>query len=138
VTWKDRMRVSVSNAEIELLKELQRRDLTRHLETQKPFEFIWQVEGVHGTTIDFYWNHPFNYAVFLDGPVHMKYLHERRDLLIDRALMRRGITVDRFSYKPPITKKRLKEIADQIEETLRSMGYFGNGPLQQRRHILLT
>jgi len=123
VTWKDRMRVSVSSAEIEILKELQRRGLTRLLETQKPFDFIWQVEGVHGTIIDFHWSHPFNYAVFLDGPVHLKYSHERRDELIDRALEHRGIKVDRFEYKPPITKKRLREIVDQIEETLRGMGY---------------
>ena len=120
------MKVSVSRAEEKILIELQRRGLTRLLETQKPFEFIWQVEGVHGTIIDFYWNPPINYAVFLDGPVHLKYSHERRDELIDKALERRGIKVDRFRYKPPITKKRLREIVDQIEETLRSMGYFSH------------
>jgi len=121
--WRHRLKTPVSRAEEKILIELQRRGLTRLLETQKPFEFIWQVEGVHGTIIDFYWNPPINYAVFLDGPVHLKYAHERRDELIDRALEKRGIQVDRFEYKPPITKKRLMEICDHIEATLKKLGY---------------
>ena len=127
MTWKDRMRVSVSGAEILILEELQRRGLTRYLETQKPFSFIFQVEGVQGTLIDFFWNHPFNYAVFLDGEkVHSGRIREERDELIVKALERRGIHVDRFRYKTPISKRRIKEIADQIEETLRGMGYFSH------------
>ena len=127
MTWKDRMRVSVSGAEIEILKELQRRGLTRLLETQKPFDFIWQIEGVHGCICDFFYNHPFNYAIFIDGErVHSGRIREERDELIVKALERRGIHVDRFRYKTPISKRRIKEIADKIEETLRGMGYFSH------------
>jgi len=123
MSFRDWMKVSVSNAEIQLFVELQRRGLTRHLETQKGFSFIREVDGVLGTIIDFFWNHPYNYAVYLDGPHHKKYAHERRDDLITEALERRGIRVDRFDYTPPLRKRRLKEIADQIEETLKSLGY---------------
>ena len=121
------MKVGISNAEIQLFIELQRRGLTRYLETQKGFRFIEEVNGVLGTIIDFFWNQPYNYAVYLDGPHHKKYAHERKDDLITEALKKRGIKVDRFEYDPPLRKRRLKEIADQIEETLISLGYKKGG-----------
>jgi len=133
MSWRDQMRVSVSKAEIELFKELQRRGLTRGMTTQVPFEFIWQVEGVHGTILDYYWHPPFNYAVFLDGePVHMKLRRTIKDEKITEALMKRGVHVDRFRYKPPLSKRRLKEIADRIEETLEKLGYFTVFPMLPR------
>lgn len=77
------------------------------------------MDGVEGTRIDYYWNPPYNYAVFLDGePIHGKDRQSERDELITKALEKRGIRVDRFSYRPPLTKRRKIEIVDQIEETL--------------------
>ena len=107
----------MANAEIQLAIELNRRGIYNFI-TQYQFLFIHQVDGVHGTIIDLYFpKHSF--AVYLDGDeVHKKLIHERRDLLINQALRRRGIRVRRFTYHAPITKKRLMEIADEIEEEL--------------------
>ena len=121
MSWKRRIR-EVSNAEIALLIELQRRGLTRCLETQKGFKLDPEADGVHGTVVDYFWNAPYNYAVFLDGAaVHVKRRQSERDELITKALQRRGIKVDRFMYKSPIRKRRLREIADRIEQTIKEM-----------------
>lgn len=132
MSFRDRMRVSVSAAEMLVLNELQRRGLTTLLETQKGFEFIWQVERVHGTIIDFYWNPPINYAAYIDGPHHKKQVHERDDELITKALEARRVKVDRFQYDPPLTKKRLMQICDEIEVKLKNLGYLTLLPKLQK------
>jgi hypothetical protein len=113
-----------SNAEESIFSELQRRGLTTSLTTQKGFEFNLELDGVHGTEVDDYWGSPYNYAVFIDGPHHLKLRQERKDELITKALERRGIKVDRFLYKPPLRKKRKLEICKKIEAVLTSKGYF--------------
>ena len=121
--WRRYVR-SVAVAEIHLMVELQRRGLTWFLETQKPFRFDFKEDLVHGTIVDCFWNPPFNLAVFLDGePVHNRRVQSFRDECVDEALRKRGIKVLRFTYKPPIRKSRLKEIVDEIEKTLKEMGY---------------
>jgi len=117
------MHVSVSRAEEQILQELIHRGLNRFLETQKGFSFIWQVEGVFGTIVDFYYNAPYRYAIFLDGPHHLRYRQASKDELIQKALENRHIMVDRFSYHVPLRKKRKREICDCIEEQLMNKHY---------------
>lgn len=113
------LNVQVSNAEVMVFTELQRRGLTTHLNTQYPFVFDPNKELVYGTTIDFYWHHPHRYAVFIDGKaVHLRSRQERRDELVTAALEKRGIKVDRFLYRAPLRKRRLKEIVEKIEGVL--------------------
>jgi len=62
------------------------------------------------------------YAVFLDGEqIHTKNRQQIKDELITKALERKGITVDRFMYKPPISDARLYAIADKIKTTLKTL-----------------
>jgi very-short-patch-repair endonuclease len=112
VSFRERMRVPVSSAEIMVLEELQRRRLNGGMATQVGFEF--GEGGARGTWVDFYWRRA-RYAVFLDGPPHLKERQERRDELVTKALEGMGIRVDRFAYRAPLTKRRLTEICDQIE-----------------------
>ena len=123
MTFRDRMKVSVSRAEIQVLNGLVARGLTRLLETQKGFEFILHMDRVAGTRVDFYYNPPIKYAVFLDGPPHLRHRQSERDELVSAALENRGVKVDRFRYVPPLRKYRLREICDRIEETLAGRGY---------------
>jgi len=107
----------VANAEVLLAVELNRRGIYSFI-TQYHFMFIPQIDGVCGTVIDLYFLHR-GLAVYLDGEaVHKGLIQEQRDLLINQALRRRGIRVRRFRYHAPITKKRLMEIADEIEKEL--------------------
>lgn len=120
MNFRDRMRVSVSNAEMEIFFELQKQKLTNHLETQKPFKFIYLEDGVHGTIIDFYWHILLGYAAFIDYmKLHNKLRQAKKDILIDKALKRRKVAVDRFQYQTiPLSKKRKIEIVGQIKEAL--------------------
>ena len=125
MSFRERMRVQVSRAEMMVLNELVRRRLTRNLETQKGFQFILHMDAVAGTTVDFYWNAPYRLAAFVDGvkvqhgypKLHLR--HGERDDKITEALRNRGIKVLRFPYEPPLSKSKLMEISDQIEEALR-------------------
>lgn len=134
MSYKERMRVTVSNAEIDIFYELRRRKLTRGLTRQHPFVFDLKTDIVAGTTIDFYWGFPEirpHYAAFIDGcavgktgvpKLHLRGRQERRDELVKAALERRGIKVDRFQYTPPLRKWCLKEICDSIEAVLKKSG----------------
>lgn len=123
MTWKQRMQVPVSQAELDVFIELQRRGLTDHLETNKGFEFNPEQDRVHGTVPDLYYNHPYRYAVFLDGEKVHRGNRLDKDELITKALERRGIRVDRFRYRVPLPKYRKMEICDKIEGALNSLGY---------------
>lgn len=130
MSFRDRMRVGISNAEITVFEELQRRNLSRGMTTQEGFSF----EGgrVKGTWVDFYWE-SVHYAVFLDGQPHLKEHQGRRDELVTMALDGMGIRVDRFPYKAPLAKCRLKDICDRIEERLGELGNKGSGPMIGKR-----
>lgn len=111
----------VAVAELKLLIILSKRKLCRYLHTQQGFTFDREEDGVAGTFVDFYFG-PYFYAVFLDGEqIHTKNRQQIKDELITKALERKGITVDRFMYKPPISNVRLHAIADKIEETLKTL-----------------
>lgn len=135
MSYKERMNVSVSNAEIDIFYELRRRKLVRGLTRQHPFVFDLKKDIVAGTTIDLFWGtleiRPY-YAVFIDGvavgktgvpKLHLRAHQERRDELVTAALERRGIHVDRFQYEPPLRKWRKIEICDAIEAVLKKSGY---------------
>lgn len=98
----------VSNAERALTAELGKRGYTlgRQFRTQEQFLL---------TSADFYFPEQ-RVAVFLDGPHHLKPKFEKRDELHSQVLGSRGISVLRFSYKPPLSKSQLREIADAIQE----------------------
>lgn len=123
MTWFHRRSKPVSNAEEDIQKELQKRGRERsqldYMETQKGFRFDPYKDSVAGTRVDFYWHPPFFYAVYIDGiPVHSSLHRQTKDDLITEALERRGITVDRFRYKPPLTKQRRLEICSNIIKRL--------------------
>lgn len=109
---------SVANAEILLMAELNRRGIF-NFQTQYIISFTWQSEGCFGTIINFYFSEK-KLAVYLDGDeIHQKHRQEAKDELINKALERRGIEVQRFSYTAPICDERLAEIADWIVEELK-------------------
>lgn len=123
MTWRHRLRVSVSRAEEDIQIELQARGRERaqldYMETQFGLEFDPHAEGVSGTVIDFFWHLPFLYAAYIDGiQVHSSLHRQTKDELITIALQRRGCTVDRFRYKPPLPKWHKLEICDSIEKRL--------------------
>ena len=108
-----------SNAELKLYAELQRRGLTKGMATQVPHAFDREADGFPFTSTDFEWAEK-KLCVFLDGDkVHGKVHQGRKDDLVDKALERRGFTVKRFEYTAPLSAKRGKEIADEIEAKLK-------------------
>lgn len=110
-----------SEGETRLFTELQARHLTLFMVTHRGIELSYKEDGVYGCRPDFMWGPP-AYAVFLDGiPVHKTDHAWRRDGLITKALEKRGFTVDRFRYKPPLSKGRCREIADAIVQRLQEL-----------------
>lgn len=121
--WRQQQRTHVSRAEQDIFIELQHlgRDKAKldYLETQKGFRFDRHKEGVAGTRVDFYWHPPFFYAVYIDGiPIHSSLHRQTKDDLITEALQRRGITVERFRYKPPLPKREKLVICGNIIKRL--------------------
>lgn len=118
---KDFRSEQVSNAEISLLIEIQKRGLNLNMNTQVPMRLSVEEDGVEGTFIDFYFSVGSGLlAVFLDGSeIHSRNAQSKRDDLIDLALERRNIRVKRYEYDAPLTKKRRMEIADDIEEEIK-------------------
>ena len=98
---------TVSNAEIRLAREFHKK-YVRGWESQKRFCLLQTVP-------DFYFS-DVNLAIFLDGEqIHRN--HEERDLELRDLLKKRyGCTVRSYSYKAPITKKRLAEIVEAITD----------------------
>jgi hypothetical protein len=121
--WWRRYADPESVADVEVVCEMVRRGYGRGLKSQFPFEFDSEEDGVHGTVIDLFWDHPINHAVFLDGPVHDTVHQARIDDLVTQALERRGITVQRIPYDPPRSKREKRivygRICDEIEAALK-------------------
>ena len=95
---------SLSNAEIAISSELWKREIYG-VESQKKF---WKLI----TVADFYIA-DVNLAVFIDG----EQVHQNKELQDSskRDFVRsQGCTVRVYTYKAPLTKKRLTEIVDQI------------------------
>jgi very-short-patch-repair endonuclease len=111
-------RKPVSNAENKIYGELVSRGL--HPWDQYEFRFIYQMDEVGGTSVDFFFPKK-NLVVFIDGPHHLKQCQDVKDELIDIALKRRNMQVLRFDYKPPITKHKVIEICDKIEQALKEV-----------------
>jgi len=123
MSFRDRMKTRVSNAEVDIQIELQNRGLNRGMTTQVGFDFgvpgkDCVCDGVRGTTADFYWEAK-RLVVFIDGPHHKKSRQSRKDELIDAALKRRGLGVLRLAYHVPLSQEKCKKICDMIGITLR-------------------
>lgn len=56
--------------------------------------------------------------VYLDGPPHERSGVQARDERINKLWAERGVIPLRFSYKPPLSKERKMEIVDVIEKEL--------------------
>ena len=103
---------SVSAAELSLACKLAE---TGHMrfKTQKPFCLL-------STKPDFYFD-DVNLAVYLDG----EQIHKNRvekDFELRRLLSKRyGCIIRVYSYKAPITKKRLQEITDLIVDDVEGL-----------------
>jgi len=104
VNYRERMNVKVSAAETAILQRLNSEGVFPL--TQQPF-------CLRHTTPDLFFP-DINLAVYIDGEqVHRN--KEQKDEELRRLLSKRhGCTVRSYSYKSPITKKRLQEIIDQI------------------------
>lgn len=107
MSYKERMHSTISNAEIDVFKELSKRDLTKGMVTQKPIvlkatipDFLWQERKI---------------AVYLDGEPHMKSKQMEKDEEITMLLEKRGFSVLRISYEAPLTHFKLTEIVNQIQ-----------------------
>lgn len=55
---------------------------------------------------------------YLDGPPHLQNGVKQRDEHINAELDSRGIKPHRYSYTPPISKRLLRQICDEIEELM--------------------
>lgn len=121
--WWRQLAEPESVADVAVLCEMVNRGWGRRLKSQFGFEFNPETDGVHGTRIDLFWSHPYNHAVFLDGPHHDSVHHAKIDALVTEALERRGVTVQRIPYDPPKSKREKRlvygQICDEIEATLR-------------------
>jgi len=109
MTFRDRMKVSVSHAEDLVTIELQRRGLCTGMQRHT---------GVPYTYPDWLWQHK-RLLAYLDGPPHMRDHQIQKDELIDQMNIHLGYTALRLPYRTPLSKKRLQEITDQIEKELR-------------------
>jgi len=107
-----------SKAEIQILKELQRRGL--YPVYQRPIvlkaacpDYVWALPPLR----KFSWAPIRMLCIFLDGEqVHCDL---NGDFDIQRALEDRGHRVVRIRYKAPLSKAKVREITDQIEQTYR-------------------
>ena len=131
MTFRDKMKVAVSSAEVRVRSELQRRNLHHGLMTGQVIMLdtgeIIQRENLlkqqatekrrQFTVPDLLWATK-KLPVYLDGPVHKRRGVRNRDNRITTKLTEHGFHVTRFSYAPPLSTKRLKEITDTIGELL--------------------
>jgi len=95
---------SISNAEIEIQKELYNKGLESFYCQKQFYKLV--------TVADFYFP-DVNLAVFIDG----EQVHQNKEIQDSskRDFVRsQGCTVREISYKAPLTKKRLAQIVDQI------------------------
>jgi len=103
---------TVSNAELKIFAEINK-DKTVSVMTQQEFCLV-------STKPDFYFP-DVNLAIYVDGEqVHRK--REAKDTELRRLLKKRfGCTIRSYSYKAPITKKRLNEIVEAIRDDVQGL-----------------
>ena len=119
------MSPKVANAEVEIFKELSRRNLTTGYTTTRSFPFtLEEIERHHvfGANVDGMWK-LLDIIVFYDGHPHTRTHQMNRDDAVDAVLFDRGWDVHRYPYKSPISDARLKEIVDDIQLVLKNKGY---------------
>jgi len=103
---------SVSNAEIKIRKALYNKDCYG-ADYNKPFYKLI-------TSADFYFS-DINLAIFVDGEqVHKDKEFSDKDKR-DLVAKLHGCTIRSYSYKDPITKKRLAEIVDLIVDDVEGL-----------------
>lgn len=107
--FRGKMRVSVSNAERTVARKLVEEQVSGFF---RGFKITLDI-----TKPDLYFDMK-RLCIYIDGPPHLKERQQIKDGIIDEKLEKRGYTVLRFPYKPPLTKKRLREIVDRIKEAL--------------------
>lgn len=144
MSWRDRMHVSESKAEIKFKIMLQHRRLLRR--TQKGMimpsntVIVFKDDGYdlvnkHQFTVAMAEKHDFTIPdlivlrmlqnmveevvpFYLDGPPHETDGSRERDERINAELISRGIKPRRFKYVPEISKRRLEQICNEVEELM--------------------
>lgn len=109
--WKDKLHSGKqSNAELAVWIELKNLGMGG-VQTQKDI-------CLDNASIDFYFEMHGKppVCIFLDGPPHLKDRQKVRDEHVTAKLEKRGYTVKRFPYSPPLSKTKLEEIIDTIKE----------------------
>jgi len=133
MNFRERMRTGFPRAEEQLDIELQRRKLLRHCHPK-------------GTTIVFHNDGSYSVVtkeeltremiedckgftipdrivetepVYLDGEPHLKFGVKNRDDKIDLLLESCGLTAHRFPYRGRLSKQRLNEICNEIQELVK-------------------
>ena len=121
MSYRDHMRVNRSGSEDTIQAAISAAGLSRGYLTGIGIEFTPEEQGrfhVYGTVLDGFWPR-LNLAVFIDGPPHLKSFVRARDERVTACLEARGLTVKRYPYHAPITKKRLAEIVCDLAKILR-------------------
>ena len=133
MSFRTRLKTSHPRAEDRVHAELQRRELTKGMFRHK---IVWFSKKtitdsavrradppantiVHDMTMpDFLWSDA-GFAVYLDGVAVHKGKALDRDEVQDRKLGEMGIESLRFRYRGKLSKVKLKEICDVVENALR-------------------
>ena len=106
MSFRARMQVPVSKAEVDIQVELVR----RHLHPSIQFDIC-----LFSCRPDFYFPQQ-KLCIFIDGPPHARPKRIDKDNGVDELLRKRGFKVARFPYKGKLSKTRLNQIADEIQE----------------------
>lgn len=109
MNFRDKMRVSISNADQSLWIALQNAGINFFSD-----KFIC----LKPTIPDAYIPGDPPICVYLDGPVHKKGKSVEWDVEVAEALQRRGMIVLRYDYKPPLSKTLLKKIIGDVKERM--------------------
>jgi len=109
MSFRDKMKVPISRAEVDIHVELTR----RHLYPESQYKIC-----LSSCTPDFFF-HNQKLCVFIDGAPHEKAKRIDRDNGVDDVLRRRGFKVARFPYRGKLSKTRLNEICNEIQELVK-------------------
>ena len=109
MSYKSRLHPRVSNAELEVFKELSQAGLTDGMVTQKTIV-------LKSTIPDFCWLQK-RKAVYLDGlQAHLGDKQKERDEEASELLKLKGWEVLRIPYEPPLSEKALRQIIEEIKQ----------------------
>jgi very-short-patch-repair endonuclease len=111
MSWRLQLHPPVSRAEIQVFEELSRRRLTGDMVSQ-------QTVVLKKAVPDFMWIGQ-RKVVFIDGVQVHRGGQADRDAEVDGLLDLQGWRVLRVEYRAPLTRRRLFEIADEIERFLK-------------------